>query len=103
MENSPSVLFDALVLPDGDQAIEALSRDGHTMEYLKDQYRHCKTILALGGSQELLRMAGIPAGAGTDPGLLFAARAEAAAAAPAFIAAVAAHRHPSRDSDPPAV
>ena len=48
LENSPSVLFDALVLPDGAEAVEALAKDGHTLEFLKDQYRHCKTILALG-------------------------------------------------------
>lgn len=59
MENSPSVLFDALVLPSGGKAIDALARDGHTMEYVKDAYRYCKTILALGASRELLEKAGI--------------------------------------------
>jgi hypothetical protein len=38
---------------------------------------------------------------GKDPGLLMAERDRAAVVAPAFIAAIAAHRHPSRDSDPP--
>ena len=103
MENSPSVLFDALVLPDGDKAIEALARDGHTMEYIKDQFRHCKTILAVGTSRKLLEMAGIPAIAGKDPGILLTEANKAADAAPAFIAAIGAHRHPSRDSDPPKV
>ncbi len=103
MENSPSVLFDALVLPDGAAAIETLKRDGHTMEYLKDQFRHCKPILALGASRALLEMAGIPVSAGKAPGILLAERSKAADAAPAFIAAIAAHRHPSRDSDPPRV
>ena len=59
LENSPSVLFDALVLPDGTEAVENLARDGHTLEFLKDQYRHCKTILALGASSMLLEKAGI--------------------------------------------
>jgi catalase len=103
LENSPSVLFDALVLPDGAKAVDALARDGHTMEYVKDQFRHCKTILALGASRKLLEMAGIPADAGKDPGILLAERSKAAAIAPAFIKAIAAHRHPSRDSDPPKV
>jgi hypothetical protein len=40
MENSPSVLFDALVLPDGIEAVEALAANGHTMEFVKDQFRH---------------------------------------------------------------
>jgi catalase len=98
LENSPSVLFDALVLPDGAEAADALSQDGHALEFLKDQYRHCKTILALGASSRLLQQAGIkselPSGA-EDSGLLIDGDAQA------FIAALAKHRHPARDSDPP--
>ena len=103
MENSPSVLFDALVLPDGEQAIEMLARDGHTMEYVKDQFRHCKTILALGAGRSLLEKAGIMAGGENDPGILLADIDEAENAASKFVAAIAAHRHPSRDSDPPKI
>ncbi|HKQ22821.1 MAG TPA: catalase [Burkholderiales bacterium] len=103
MENSPSVLFDALVLPDGAKAIETLARDGHTMEYVKDQFRHCKPILALGASTKLLEMAGIRAASGKDPGLLAAEPSKAADAAARFVAAIAAHRHPVRDSDPPKI
>ena len=100
MENSPSVLFDALVLPDGATAVQTLALSGHTMEYLKDQFRHCKPILAIGASRKLLEMAGILA-IGKDSGLLLAEKDKAADAAPGFIAAIAAHRHPARDSDPP--
>jgi len=32
LENSPPVLFDALVLPDGIDAVERLAKDGHTLE-----------------------------------------------------------------------
>jgi catalase len=103
LENSPSVVFDALVLPDGDSAVRTLAGDGHTTEFVKDQYRHCKTILTLGASQMLLDAAGIVVSPGEDPGLIFSASADAVQAMPAFIAAVAAHRHPSRDSDPPKV
>jgi catalase len=106
LENSPSVLFDALVLPDGDEAVQALGKDGHSMEFLKDQYRHCKTILALGTSSMLLDQAGIakelPTGE-PDPGLISQASVESAADAQAFIAAMAKHRHPQRDRDPPLV
>jgi catalase len=105
LENSPSVLFDALVLPDGTEAVENLARDGHTLEFLKDQYRHCKTILALGASSMLLEKAGISAALPTgaeDAGLLTAASSEAFDPQ-SFIAAVAQHRHPARDSDPPLV
>ena len=49
-----SVLYDALVLPEGAEAVDALRADGHTLEFIKDQYRHCKPILALGASEQLL-------------------------------------------------
>ena len=103
LENSPSFLFDALVLPDGDPAVATLSADGHTMEYIKDQYRHCKTILAFGASRTLLEMAGIETAGIADAGLILAEPEMAGDAALAFIAGIAAHRHPARDSDPPTV
>jgi catalase len=101
MENSPAVLFDALVLPDGNDAIQALSSNGHTMEFIKDLYRHCKTILALGAGRDLLEMAGILPAMNEDPGILQVNAADAAETATAFIKAVGGHRHLSRDSDPP--
>jgi catalase len=73
MEAMPSVLWDALVVPDGERAIQALSQSGHAMEFLKDQYRHCKTILLLGAAADLLARAGIPAdlpSGDADPGML---------------------------------
>ena len=54
LEAAPAVLYDALVLPDGDEAIAALRADGRTLEFIKDQYRHCKPILALGAGEQLL-------------------------------------------------
>ena len=106
LENEPGFLFDALVLPDGDEAIAALAQDGHTMEFIKDQFRHCKTILALGASQQLMVRAGLPvtldksmAQGGT--GLIFAAASDAKAAAQEFIAGLAKHRHFGREMDPP--
>ena len=73
LENSPAVLFDALVLPGGSEAVDALCLDGRTLEFVKDQYRHCKTILALGDSSKILVKAGIPLtlpSGEADPGLL---------------------------------
>jgi catalase len=106
LENEPGFLFDALVLPDGEEAVAALAQDGHTMEFIKDQYRHCKTILALGASQLLLVRAGLPASidksqAQGDTGLILADAAEADSAAQAFIAGMGKHRHFGREMDPP--
>jgi catalase len=106
LENSPSVLFDALVLPDGRKAAATLAADGHSLEFLKDQYRHCKTILALGASSLLLEKAGIAgrmASGKEDPGLLRSASGGHAPRIDAFVAAMGKHRHPARDSDPPMI
>jgi catalase len=105
MENSPPVLFDALVLPDGSAAVKALAADGHTMEFVTNQYRHCKSILALGASSTLLERAGISAtlpNGKADPGLLLT-KASDAKVAQRFIEAIAKHRHPVREGDPPPV
>ncbi|MCA1779267.1 MAG: catalase [Xanthomonadaceae bacterium] len=101
MENSPSVLFDALVIPDGSDAVSTLVDNGHSTEYIKNTFRHCKAILALGAGRELLESAGIGPVIDDDPGILLAKSADAASVAPAFIEAIAAHRHWSRDRDPP--
>ena len=103
MENSPPVLFDALILPDGDAGVKALAANGHTVEFVMNQYRHCKTILAFGAGRNLLEKAGIdPASSRSDKGLLVAQAADQGVPK-RFIAAVAKHRHPERESDPPVV
>jgi catalase len=100
LENSPSVLFDALVLPDGEAAVSTLRADGQTIEFVQNQFRHGKTILAIGAGRTLLSAAGIQA-AKRDPGLILADSGEVDAKA--FTRAMARHRHPERDQDPPAV
>ncbi|MEP6556929.1 MAG: catalase [Burkholderiales bacterium] len=104
MENEPGFLFDALVLPAGDAAVEKLAAIGHTMDFIRDQYRHGKTILALGASQLLLGTASLPMqlpDGSADPGLLLAD--DANQAIKPFFAAMAKHRHPERETDPPRV
>jgi catalase len=104
LENSPSVLFDGVVLPGGDRAAQTLLKSGQAIEFLKDQYRHGKTILALGGAIAMLDKAGIPKvlpSGKTDPGLILAPHGTGSAKA--FILALSKHRHPARDQDPPRV
>jgi len=106
LENSPPVVFDAVVLPAGEAAVGALSQLGHTQEFIVNQYRHGKTLLALGEASALLDQAGIPRNlpdGSADPGVIEQADGDAAAAAKAFIAALALHRHPARETDPPRV
>jgi catalase len=101
LETAPSVLFDALVLPDGAAAVSALTQNGHALEFVRDQFRHCKSILALGAGADLLAKAGIkPAPA--DPGILRSTHADSTQSLKSFIAAIAKHRHYTRETDPPA-
>jgi catalase len=104
LEAAPAVLYDALALPDGAEAIAALRADGRTLEFIKDQYHHCKPILAVGAGEQLLAACGIettlPNGE-QDPGLI--TTPDAGAASDTFIAAVAKHRHFARETDPPRV
>ena len=103
LENEPGFLFDALVLPDGQAGVDALAMDGHTMEFIKDQYRHCKTILVLGASTALLSKADVPTtlpDGKPDAGLIIASSGDAANAADMFIKGIALHRHVLRETDP---
>ncbi len=103
LEAAPSVLFDAVVIPDG-EAASSLATLGQALEFVKDQYRHCKPILALGSGQRVLQAANIPVNlpdGDPDPGILRAENVEDAV--PAFIEAVAMHRHFDRQTDPPRV
>src|SRR5690606_26610798 len=61
VEAGPSVLYDAVVLPDGDAAVDALLADAQVLDFVKEQYRHCKTVLALGAGVSILEEAGISA------------------------------------------
>ena len=103
LENEPGFLFDALVLPDGEAGIAALARDGHTADFIKDHYRHCKAILVMGASEALLGKAGIPAprDGKAEAGLIIGNGAGSGMAS--FIKAVGQHRHPERETDPPLV
>lgn len=98
-ENSPGFLFDALVLPDGAEAVEALSKDGRVLEAIKDQYRHCKPILVMPASKGLLGAAGVPSDA-EDSGLIFG---DSQAAFKQFAKAIAGPRAFERETDPPLV
>ena len=106
MEAAPSVLFDAVVLPDGADAVRRLAADGRALEFVKDQYRHCKPILALGAASELLKKAGIPQALPSgkpDPGLVIGRSDKSESVAKAFMTALAKHRHFDREADPPLV
>jgi catalase len=106
LEAGPAVVYDALAVPGGHQAVQALGNVGHALEFIKDQYRHCKPILALGEGKALVENAGVPArleSGEPDPGLLLPEEGGAKEALPGFIQAIARHRHFEREIDPPGV
>jgi catalase len=104
LENEPAVLFDGVIVPGGEQANATLAADGRALEFLKDQFRHGKTMLCLGEARALLAKCGIetrPAGKSRDGVQVepsFNSRI-----AKAFIVLLGKHRHPARESDPPSV
>jgi catalase len=79
--------------------------DGHAGEFVMLQYRHCKTILALGAAKAALDALGIadtlPSGE-PDQGVLIRA-GEPESSIADFVTAVSKHRHYARDTDPPVV
>jgi catalase len=113
LEAAPAALWDAVVLPDGTDALRRLALVGQAVEFIKDQYRHCKPILALGDAAALFEAAGVPPtlpDGGADPGLFLSASKAADAAlradpeaVTAFVAALGAHRAFARELDPPLV
>jgi catalase len=105
-ETTPAVLYDALVLPDGRDAVVTLGNVGHVIEFIKDQFRHCKPILAFGASAALLESAGasafLPSG-DPDSGVLLVGDGFTQDALGRFADAIKRHRHFDRYIDPPLV
>ena len=95
LETMPSVLFDAVIVPDGESAAEALSNLGQALEFLKDQYRHCKPILVLGAGESVAAEAGIPLDDPEDWAIVRELKA--------FVTAIGKHRNWDRAIDPPVV
>jgi catalase len=94
-ETVPSVLFDAVVVPDGERAADELRSLGHALEFLKDQYRHCKPILMLGAGEGVVKAAGVPTDDESDWAMV--------RAVPGFMEAVGKHRNWDRATDPPRI
>jgi catalase len=108
LETAPSVVWDAVVVPPDDGA---LAEFGQAVEFLKDQYRHCKPILLLGGARALADAASLSPTLPDDtpdPGLVGMLDAEpdddeARELADRFVLALSKHRVFERELDPPVV
>jgi catalase len=102
-ENSPSVLFDAVVLPDGEDGVKRLMAQPLAVDFVAHQYRHGKTLMALGAAKGLLDRAAVELFLGSgeeDPGVFSGESADLDSLQSAFITAIGKHRHPVREMDP---
>jgi catalase len=106
LQATPAVMYDGVIVPAGEAAALALSRDGRAIEFVRDQYRHDKPMLALGGGAVLFTAAALPTtlpGGGADPGVIEAPAPDFAAALAQFKAVLARHKVYERETDPPRV
>ena len=85
MEGMPSVMFDGVLLPAGDQALEAMGKSGLAIHFLLEAYKHLKPLALPAAAKPLLDRIGLAA----DKGLLLG---DDQAAIDAFIKAVEQHR-----------
>jgi catalase len=100
LEAGPSVMYDAMIVPDGDNAADGAGRNAHAIDFVREQYRHCKPILVLGAGANLLAKAMIPTAlpdGSADPALLIDGSGGC------LQDALASHRSFARETDPPMV
>ena len=101
LDNQPSAVFDGAVVPGGAAAAERLRADGRALEFLRDAFRHGKTLMGMDDGKQLFAAAGIQPDE-ADGGLLLV-DGMPDDAAPLFLEALARHRHPERETSPPGV
>jgi len=106
LEAGPSVLYDGVVIILECSESQPLPQDAHTMDFIRQQYRHCKPIFAVGNGARLMNDAGIPStlpDGSIDPAIIVEHSALKTGSLSQFKTALAAHRVFERETDPPAV
>lgn len=88
LNGSPSVLVDAVIVPDGKESVKTLLKDGDAKYHICQAYKHLKPIAFAGEANELLKAANLPHG--KDAGLI--AEADEGKLMAAFIKAMKMHR-----------
>ncbi|WP_409426901.1 catalase [Mycobacterium sp. SMC-11] len=103
-----SVLYDAVVVPCGPEAVQTLSGDGYAMHFVAEAYKHLKVIGAFGAGVNLLPKAGVSEPPAEDTAVVVASGVVTTTAAAddlndeffdAFAAALAGHRAWNRSAD----
>lgn len=99
--NMPSVMFDAVLIPGGNDSITTLCSLGEAVHFVLEAYKHGKTICAVNEGVQLLGTLGFSAGKNPElvtvptPGVLLADARKVldGQVTRDFIAAMAMHRH----------
>ena len=99
--NMPSVMFDAVLIPGGEQSVAALSSLGEAVHFVLEAYKHCKTICAVNEGAQLLATLGFAIKINPElvdvptPGILLAdvRKVLDGQVSSDLIAAIALHRH----------
>ncbi|RYF08978.1 MAG: catalase [Comamonadaceae bacterium] len=94
-ENSPGFLFDGLVIAGGDAGVMAMQADDLVADFIRDQYRHCKPILAVAEAVPMLKMH-LPQAKTADAALI-GSESGAKADIDAFLIALSAPRDFARE------
>jgi catalase len=105
-EAAPSVLYDGVIVPDGGELAAALGGNALVIEFLRQQYRHGKPILAIGSGVDVIEAAMLPPllpDGSPDPALIRADSGDAMLALVQFKRILAGHRLAARETDPPRV
>lgn len=106
LEAGPSVFYDGVIIPDGDASAAFLLRNAQVVDFVREQYRHCKPILAIGDGMKLILNADIPLALPTgepDKALIEAEAGDVVDAMVRFEHVLAGHREFARETDPPIV
>jgi catalase len=97
--NMPSVMFDAVLVPGGASAAQALMKDGSAVHFVLEAFKHCKPLCLIGESVEILRSAGLLGEEGPAPAGVVTGTNDPTTRlqlAQDFMAAIARHRHWAR-------
>jgi catalase len=93
-----SVLFDALYIADGAKSVAALKADSSAIHFINETYKHCKTIAAAGLGFELLQVSCLKGSKNfVEAGVVLSSDTGSARLPQAFVKAIEAQRHFSRE------
>jgi len=89
-----SVEYDAVFVPGGAASVAVLKKDGDSLHFVQEAYRHCKAIGVTQEATELLEAGGLST---TAPGIVVGTKGAKHHSFPStFIESIAQHRHWNR-------